>query len=207
MGIVGRVAVLLLGVGPAFELAFALPPKAPLHCASPTTTSTLIFPQIQCLRQVCIPPESTCSPGEPTGKTPTPPRTATVTTPNDCTAIVEINNFGGCGLCPTCVSANPGGPIVTDGADATLTHINPGGPIITAPVPSTPPAAQSPSCSSITTVSTKAPYKPCACPMIMAPCPGGKKASVQALPTRTVTEGCTASVIVGPGCQCSFCGS
>lgn len=165
----------------------------------------MIKPQFQCLTQECIRPESICQDGEPTGKPTPPPRTTTVTSPNFCTAIVEIHSFGGCGLCPTCNAANPGGPIAT----ATAAHTNPGGPIITGIVNPGGPIINgreltTSGCSTTMTVSTTVPGR-CECPLLLASCPEGETVAVQALPTSTVTEGCVVSVVTGPGCPCPFC--
>lgn len=158
------------------------------------TTSTAIDFRFQSLNHACIRPESICQEGEPTGKPTPPPGTTTVTSPDHCTAIVEIHSFAGGDLCPTCVAANPGGPI----AITTATLDNPGGPIITGR------EMTASGCPTMVTVSTTIPGR-CQCPLLLASCPEGETTAVQVLPTSTVTEGCVVSVVAGPGCQCPFC--
>ncbi|KUI56419.1 hypothetical protein VP1G_03806 [Cytospora mali] len=117
--------------------------------------------------------------GEPTGPTPTPPVTSTVISPSACTATVDIRSNPGCNNCATCTSAAL--------AVRATTHIG------------------EKWCPTPTTVSTTAEPTStlnCECPLIPVTCSNGGSLTVAPLPTSTLTEGCTVSVVAGPA-DCS----
>ncbi|KUI72404.1 hypothetical protein VM1G_07793 [Cytospora mali] len=147
-------------------------------CATPTATVTVTEGHPVCF-PVCIEPTSSCSPGEPTGPTPTPPVTSTVISPSACTATVDIRSNPGCNNCATCTSAAL--------AVRATTHIG------------------EKWCPTPTTVSTTVePTSPltCECPFVPVTCSNGGSLTVAPLPTSTLTEGCTVSVVAGPA-DCS----
>ncbi|KAI6089399.1 hypothetical protein F4821DRAFT_63358 [Hypoxylon rubiginosum] len=73
------------------------PTTLPGHyvCTSLTTITSTVAPVGNCLRQVCLPPTRTCSPGEPS-KSPFP--TVTTTVPR-CTVEVLVEERCGCASC------------------------------------------------------------------------------------------------------------
>ncbi|ROW07221.1 hypothetical protein VMCG_03775 [Cytospora schulzeri] len=171
--------IVFVAMAAALRGAFAAPQSS--GCATPTATVTHTRIRAQC-DLVCISPltTSTCSPGEPTGPTPRPPRTATLINPGACTATVDVLDFPGCDNCATCTSA----PLA---ARATTLGTLPGDN----------------KCPTPTTVSTTIkPTGNCHCPNVPATCSNGGSLTVAPLPTSTYLEGCTASVVVGPG-DCS----
>ncbi|ROV95610.1 hypothetical protein VSDG_05277 [Cytospora chrysosperma] len=167
-------SVFVLVAMAALRGAFAAPQNS--GCATPTATVTINEPHPQCLR-VCIPPTSACSAGEPTGPTPNPPVTSTMVEPNACTATIDIWNNPGCNNCATCTSA--------------------------ALIPRETTLPGEHWCPTPTTVSTTVtPTAICHCPEIPATCSNGGSLTNAPLPTTTLTEGCTVSVVAGPG-DCS----
>lgn len=185
-------------------------------CSTPVTTITETIPHVVCL-PVCGKVTSSCSAGEPTGPTPTPPHTTTVAPIGACTATVEVSLTPILHLMTLSVLASMCGSKTLEKWRWKLTNDQ---------VSNNPGCNNCPSCTISSTIQARATTFPghkvcssistvvttigpqtteiCACPLAVTKCSYGEP-TFKPLPTTTEFSGCVESIIAGPGSCSNLC--